>query len=146
MSEYKDDLKAVSKEIPGTAWFIFKWGLLALLVLGVLVFIAQSMGIISMDIGREVVQHSRQYTETKTSLLEKLHSDYLQLDAEVAELSAGKDNDEIISAKRAQQKAITKRIKTEAGRIPSSQLPTSIRTSDSDTPGRSPCGNPGRRG
>jgi hypothetical protein len=80
----------------------------------VLLFIAQSLGIISLDIRREVTQHSQQYVETKVNLLNKLHNDWLSLDAEIAELSVGDDNNEIIAAKLAQQKNTVNRIRTEA--------------------------------
>lgn len=129
MSEYRDSLKGINKEAPYTAWTIFKWGLLAIIVIGALLFLAQSSGIISMNIEREVTQHSRQYVETKITLLEKLHSDWLQLDAEIAELErGGEENQEIVSAKRAQQKSIVARLQTEAHLIPSSQVPDSVQS------------------
>ncbi|NQT49170.1 hypothetical protein HQ571_00595 [Candidatus Kuenenbacteria bacterium] len=132
MSDYRDDLRAVSKDAPYTAWTFLKWGVLAVLVIAVLVFLAQSLGIISMDISRETVQHSQGYTETKESLLMKLHSDWTTLDAEIAELKAADVDSSVIEAKQSQQKAIVTRIKIEAGRIPSSQLPPSIQSFLSD--------------
>ncbi|RLB87180.1 MAG: hypothetical protein DRH10_09540 [Deltaproteobacteria bacterium] len=127
MSEYRNELKRVSREAPYTAWTFLKWGLLVLLVFTILAFIAQALGIISINIQREVVQHSQQYVETKVNLLNKLHTDYLQLDAEIAELRAGEGNEEIIEAKRAQQKNIVTRMKTEAEMIPNSQVPASVK-------------------
>lgn len=128
MSEYRDSLKGINKEAPYTAWTIFKWGLLAIIIIGALLFFAQSLGIISMNIEREVTQHSRQYVETKVTLLEKLHSDWLQLNTEIAELERGEENNEIVSAKRAQQKSIVARLQTEARLIPNSQVPDSVQS------------------
>lgn len=129
MSEYRDELKRASKEAPYTAWTFLKWGLLAIIVVAILVFLAQALGIISINIQREVVQHSQQYVETKVNLLNKLHTDWFQLNAEIAELKASdEDNSEIIAAKVAQQKNIVNRIQTEADMIPDSQIPARIRS------------------
>jgi hypothetical protein len=62
------------------------------------------------------------------ALLNKLHSDYMTLDAEIAELKSGEDNEEIISAKQAQQKSIISRLHNEADLIPESQVPDHIQT------------------
>jgi len=128
LNDYRKDVKEVGKEIPFTLWTFFKWILGVMVVLAVLGFIAQSLGIISLNIEREKVQHSQQYTETKVTLLEKLHSDWFQLNSEITELKSGEGNEEIIDAKKAQQKSIVKRIKTEASRIPNSQIPDEIKT------------------
>ena len=121
-------MNQIGKEVPFTAVTFFKWALLAIIVLVILFFILQSLGIISLGIQREVIQHSQQYVETKVNLLNKLHNDYLQLDAEIAELRTGEDNEGIIAAKKAQQKNTINRMKTEADMIPSSQVPTSVKS------------------
>ena len=127
MSGYRDDVREVEREVGFTFRKLLKWALIVIPILLLLGWGLQATGIITLSIEREVTQHSRQYTETKASLLEKLHSDYLQLDAEIAQLSADDGNEEkIIAAKRAQQKAIAKRLRTEASRIPASQVPTEI--------------------
>ncbi len=127
MSEYRDGLKHASKEALFTAWVIFKWGLLLIIVVALLTFLAQSLGIISINIQREVTQHSQQYVETKINLLNKLHADWLQLETEIMELRASEGNEDIIRAKVAQQKNIIQRMRTEAEMIPSSQVPPSIK-------------------
>jgi len=127
-SEYRDEVRKVSKEAPFTALTVLKWGILAIAVIALLVFFAQALGIISMDILRERTQHSQQYTETKVSLLHKLHNDWLTLNAEVAELRTAEGNEEVVAAKQAQQKSIVRRMREEADRIPDSQVPSSIRS------------------
>ena len=128
MSDYRDGLKAADKDAPYAAWIFFKWGLLALVVIGLLYFAGLSLGILKMDIERENVQHSRQYVETKISLLEKLHTDWLRLDAEIIELTIEEGNESIISAKTAQQKYIVVQMRTEVRRIPDSEVPATIRS------------------
>lgn len=128
MFEFRRDVKEAEKE----GWFVLgrvlKWGIPTILVFAVLAFLAQSLGIISLDIQREVIQHSQQYVETKVNLLNKLHNDWLQLDAEIAELRAEDGNEEIITAKQAQQKNTANRIRTEAGMIPDSQVPAAVQS------------------
>ena len=127
MSEYRDELRRVSKEAPYTAWTFFKWGILLIVVFSLLGFLAQSLGIISINIKREVVQHSQQYVETKINLLNKLHADWLRLEAEIAELRTVEGNEDVIAAKIAPQDNIVQRMKTEVEMIPSSQVPPSVR-------------------
>lgn len=129
MSEYRNEVRRVGKEVPFTLWTVFKWGVPTILVVALLGFLAQSLGIVSLNIQREVVQHSQQYVETKVNLLNKLHNDWLQLSAEIAELrTGGEGNAEIVAAKRAQQRNTETRIRTEADMIPSSQVPSTVRT------------------
>jgi len=126
-SDFRRDVREVEKE----GWFVLrkvlKWGIPIIIVLALLGFLAQSLGIISLDIQREVIQRSQQYVETKVNLLNKLHNDWLQLDAEIAELRADDGNEGIVAAKRAQQKNTANRIRTEAGMIPDSQVPDSVK-------------------
>ncbi len=128
MSEYRDEVKKINKEVPFTLWTVLKWVILILVVCVILYWVGLSTGIISRDIKREVIQHSQQYTETKGNLLNKLHDDWLQLDTEIVELKTYEGNDEIIAAKKAQQKNLVKRIRREAGMIPESQVPENVRT------------------
>lgn len=128
MSQYCDDVRDVEKVVGFTLFKLLKWGIPIIVVLSLLGWLAQSLGIISMNIEREKIQHSQQYTETKVSLLNKLYSDYEQLGTEIAELRSVEGNDEIITAKQAQQKATIKRLRTEADLIPSSQVPDHIKS------------------
>lgn len=128
MNGYRNEVKKVGKEVPFTLWTLLKWGIPTIIVVAILLFLAQSMGIISMNIQRETTQHSQQYVETKVNLLNKLLSDWSQLDTEIVELKAGEGNEDIITAKKAQQKNVVKRIHTEAGMIPSSQIPSDVKT------------------
>ncbi len=127
-SDFREEVKKIEKEAPFTIWKFFKWAVVVIIVIAVLGFLAQSLGIFSMDIKREVTQHSQQYVETKINLLNKLHTDWLQLDTEIAELRTGEDNEEIITAKQGQQKNTINRIHTEAEMIPSSQVPPTVRS------------------
>lgn len=128
MTEYRDEVRRAGKEVPFTLWTILRWGIPTIIVIAMLAFLAQSLGIISLDIRREVVQHSQQYVETKVNLLNKLHNDWLQLDAEIAELRVGAGNEDIVAAKQAQQKNTANRIRTEADMIPDSQVPASVQS------------------
>ena len=127
MSEYRKEVNGVEKEVPFIIWKIVKWGIPLLVVVLLLGFGLQSTGIVSMNINREIVQHSQQYVETKINLLNKLHADWYELDTDITELRVGGGNEELIAAKKAQQKNSTKRILTEAGMIPSFQLPENIK-------------------
>lgn len=128
MSRYRDEVRDIEKEAGFTLVRILKWGIPTIVTLALLGWLAQSLGIISMNIQRETVQHSQQYTETKVALLNKLYSDYEQLGAEMAELRSVAGNDEIIAAKQAQQRATLKRLRNEAGLIPNSQVPDHIQS------------------
>ena len=128
MSQYRDDMRNVDKEVGFTLGKLLKWGIPTILVISLLGWLAQSLGIVSMNIEREKIQHSQQYTETKVALLNKLYSDYEQLGAEMAELRSVAGNDEIIAAKQAQQRATLKRLRNEADLIPSSQVPDHIQS------------------
>lgn len=126
-NDYRKGVKNVGNEVPFTLWTLLKWAGGIVIVLSILVFLAEGLGIIQMDIHREKIQHSQQYTETKVSLLEKLQSDWYQLDAEIVEMSSDTENYEIIVAKKAQQKSIVNRMKTEANRIPKSELSSDLK-------------------
>jgi len=102
------------------------WGLVALVAIVVLGWGLMASNIVTWSIQREAVQHSQPYVETKVSLLHKLHNDWLQLDAEIAELRSTEDSRPIIKAKQAQQKNIVIRMAEEAELIPASQIPASI--------------------
>ncbi|MFA4942999.1 MAG: hypothetical protein WC564_05180 [Patescibacteria group bacterium] len=125
-NEYRNEVRKIGKDVPFTFWTFFKWSLGFIIVVAVLGFVAQSLGIISLSIEREKIQHSQPYIETKVVLLEKLHNDWYDLEAEIVELKLAKESDEFISAKQAQQKNIVKRIKAEANLIPESQIPEEI--------------------
>lgn len=120
---YRDEVSAVDKEVFFTARKIFKYGLIAVLVFVPLGWLVQSTGIVGMNIQREVVQHSQQYVETKVNLLNKLTRDWYQLESEIAEFGPG----DVGRAKQAQQRNTLNSIETEAGMIPSSQIPRNVR-------------------
>jgi capsule polysaccharide export protein KpsE/RkpR len=129
MNDYRREVREIGKEVPFTLWTFFKWALGIIVVVAVLVFLAQMLGIISINIEREKVQRSQPYVETKATLLLKLHSDWTQLEAEVVQLRADDSdgNFEIIVAKKAQQKSIIKRMQEEVTRIPEEKIPSSIK-------------------
>ncbi len=96
---------------------------LGLLIVG-LIFAVSEIGFI--NIHREVVQHSQQYTESKVHLLQSLQNDWLELESDIAELSTEEGNGALIAAKEAQQEAIVNQMHTEAGLIPSSEIPADV--------------------
>jgi len=57
-SKYRKELKKTSKEAPYTAWTLRKWWLLALIVLALFTFSAQTLGIIPINIQRKVTRHN----------------------------------------------------------------------------------------
>jgi hypothetical protein len=78
-----------------------------------------------LDIERENIQHSRQYVETKVSLLQNLRAAYLRLNVEIAE-SQSRGQDEIVQAQQAQQAAIVSQMHNEASMIPASEVPAEV--------------------
>ena len=84
MNQYRDDMNRAGKEVGFTLGKLLKWGIVTIVVLFLLGWLAQSLGIVSMNIEREKIQHSQQYTETKAALLDKLYNDHLTLDSEIA--------------------------------------------------------------
>ncbi len=89
-------------------------GLVCIAGLTMLSWGLQAAQIVSFGIQREAIQHSQPYVETKISLLHKLHNDWLQLDAEIAEFKAIPNSQAIINAKQSQQKSIVIRLREEA--------------------------------
>ena len=126
--EYRDEARFVRRE---TFWTLRKALPIFLVVLVVAVFIGwglKSAGIIGMNIEREVIQHSQQYVETKVNLLNKLHGDWLKLNADIAQAKTIEGAEVVILAKRAQRNNTLERIKTEASMIPSSQVPPAVQS------------------
>lgn len=114
--------KETNEIMSNVKWFILKHGIFILIFIIILGFILQSLGIISMNIRREIIQHSQQYTESKTSLLYKYYNDYLKLQTEISET-----NDQtIIDSKIMQQKNLLKMMAIESNRIPKSEIPKEI--------------------
>lgn len=125
MSEFNSELREANRTMPSVVWTILWWGIPILTVLLVLGWGLQAAGIVSMNIRREVVQQSQQYSETKVSLLHKYHNDWLQLEAEIAQFG---DNPQLVQAKRAQQANLVMTMREEAARIPKSEVPEAIGT------------------
>ena len=125
-NDYREEMREIRREATWTIWQWLPTVIIVLVLLAVIGWMLQSAGIISMNIKRETVQHSQQYTETKGSLLQKLYTDYLQLDAEIAELGQADGSQAIITAKKSQQKAIVIRMRSEADLIPQSQVPSNV--------------------
>lgn len=126
-SGYRTTLRSVEREAPRTGRTVLWVGSIAVIVIAILYFAVLPMGILKRDIQRETTQHSQQYVETKVNLLNKLHNDWLQLDAEIIELSEVEENVDLIVAKQAQQKNTLERLRTEADMIPESQVPTAVK-------------------
>lgn len=115
-------VKPFFKSLPGAV-------LVTVVVLAIVTLLGMALtgtGIFFRDIEREVVQHSRQYTETKTGILQSLHSDWLALESEIKALSGDPGNQSIVDAKRSQQKAIVRQMRSEADLIPESEVPRSV--------------------
>ncbi|QQR82150.1 hypothetical protein IPJ70_02595 [Candidatus Campbellbacteria bacterium] len=105
------------------------WMFLAATVVAVLGAYLSIWNLPLMNIQREVVQHSQQYIEAKVSLLQELHNEWLKLESECIALSASIDDSmsvKIMAAKRAQQKALVDKMRSEADLIPESEVPRSI--------------------
>ncbi|MDO8259900.1 MAG: hypothetical protein Q7T50_00185, partial [Candidatus Magasanikbacteria bacterium] len=85
----------------------------------------QATGIISMNIEREVVQHSRQYTESKQASLQNLYSQYAGLALQIAKAETD-GNINVADAAKAQQIALITQMKREATNIPASEVPVEI--------------------
>jgi hypothetical protein len=126
--EYRKGVNEGIEEARWTLGKILPYFLLFIVFVLVLGWILQATGIISMNIQREVTQHSQGYTESKARLLQKLHTDYLQLETEIAELQNKDDSQQIILMKRAQQKENLNRMRGEADLLPQSEVPQSVKT------------------
>lgn len=122
--EFKEDLREGRW---GVMQFILKFVLPILLVLMVIGWGLQSAGIISMNIERETVQHSRQYTESKQAKMQNLYTQYANLQTEVIDFDA-EGKTEQANARRSQQKAILAQMRREVTNIPKSQIPEEIRS------------------
>ena len=124
--EYRDGMNEVAKD---TSWTVMRFLPVGLLIVAILVMLGwflQSTGIISMNIDREVVQHSRQYTESKQGMLQNLYTEYANLQTKVVEAEAnGATN--VADAARAQQGALLAQMKREATNIPNSQIPPEVK-------------------
>lgn len=124
-SDYRNDAREVIKETNWTIWKIIPTLLLVAVVITVLGWGLKSVGIIGKDIDREVVQHSRQYTESKQASLQNLYTQYVGLQTKVAEAEAI-GSTKVAEAVMAQQMAIIAQMRRKAGNIPSSELPSNI--------------------
>lgn len=130
MDPYRDEMRRVEKE---ARWTLTKFLPVALIVIALIAAIAVGLswglkagGIIGKNIEREVTQHTQQYTEAKASLLQGLYNDWLGLDTEITELSRNPQNESVVAAKRAQQKALVEQMRSEADLIPESEVPRSV--------------------
>ncbi|MEK7164574.1 MAG: hypothetical protein AAB779_01375, partial [Patescibacteria group bacterium] len=55
MSRYRDEVRNIEKEAGFTLGKVLKWGISTILVLALLGWLAQSLGIVSMNIEREKI-------------------------------------------------------------------------------------------
>ena len=124
-SDYRNEAQEVIKETNWTIWKIIPTLFIVALVITVFGWGLKSAGIIGKDIDREVVQHSRQYTESKQASLQNLYTQYVGLQTKVAEAEAV-GSTKVAEAAMAQQMAIIAQMRREAGNIPSSELPSNI--------------------
>lgn len=126
MSEYRNQVSTGIKE---SYWTIGKILPIGLLVIGILMFLGwglQSAGIISKNIEREVVQHSRQYTESKQAMLSTLYAEYTRLQTQFIEAN-NNEQGELAAAVNAQRSAIVFQMKRESANIPESEIPAEIK-------------------
>lgn len=120
--EYRATVNAINAEGWFTLWKVGKWLIVLLVILVPLGWLLMSSGIVSMNIQREIVQHSQQYVETKVNLLNKLHNDYLRLQVDIDKYRGTPAAQSSIAL----QKNTLQRIRTEAGMIPESQWPSGV--------------------
>ena len=124
--EWRKEIDGVAKDASWTVMRFLPVGLLIVAIIVVLGWFLLSTGIISMNIDREVVQHSRQYTESKQGMLQNLYTEYANLQTKVAEAEANGSTN-VADAARAQQGALLAQMKREATNIPSSQIPPEVK-------------------
>lgn len=125
MNEYRQDVNEAVGDASWTLRRILPLLLGVLLVMVLIGWVLQSTGIISMNIDREVTQHSRQYTESKQAMLQTLYTEYANLQTKAAEAEAsGQAN--VAEAVKAQQMAILSQMRREATNIPQSELPVEV--------------------
>ncbi len=124
-NEYRDDMNRVAKDSAWTLWRFLPLGLLIVVLLTFLGWGLKSAGIIGKDIDREVVQHSRQYTESKQAKLQNLYTEYTNLQTKAAQAEAG-GQEKVANAVKVQQRAILAQMKREATNIPNSELPSEV--------------------
>ena len=123
--DYRNDVRNTLKEGRWTMWEVLPTALLVIMIVLAIGWVLQATGIITMNIEREVVQHSRQYTESKQAMLQNLYTQYAQLQTKVAEAEHnGATN--VAEMARAQQRALLAQMKREATNIPSSQIPAEV--------------------
>ena len=124
--EYRNGMREVKSDVTWTIWKFLPVIALGIIILVVLGWFLQSTGIINMNIEREVIQHSRQYTESKQAMLQNLYTQYSDLQTKVAEAQANGSTNVAESA-QAQQRALLAQMKREATNIPVSQIPDEVK-------------------
>jgi uncharacterized membrane protein len=125
MSEYRDEMRRVSKDVSWTIWRFLPIFLLVIVILTIIGWGLQSAGIIGKNIEREVVQHSRQFIESKQAKLQNLYTQYLDLQTKAIEAETVGAT-EVVKAVQAQQKAIIAQMRREATNIPTSEVPAEV--------------------
>ena len=124
--EYRNGMREVKSDVTWTIWKSLPVIALGIIILVVLGWFLQSTGIINMNIEREVIQHSRQYTESKQAMLQNLYTQYSDLQTKVAEAHANGSTNVAESA-QAKQRALLAQMKREATNIPVSQIPDEVK-------------------
>ncbi|MAG44733.1 hypothetical protein CL633_02485 [bacterium] len=97
-------------------------GLILVTVIVFAIIIASTQGTF-FNIERKAIKQSHQYIETKQSLLQKLHTDWLKFEAEIVQFA---DNQTVVMAKTAQQKETLNRMHIEADSISEDEIPASV--------------------
>jgi uncharacterized membrane protein len=115
----------VSKDVSWTIWRFLPIFLLVIVILTIIGWGLQSAGIIGKNIEREVVQHSRQFIESKQAKLQNLYTQYLDLQTKAIEAETVGAT-EVVKAVQAQQKAIIAQMRREATNIPTSEVPAEV--------------------
>lgn len=124
---YRDEVREAVREAHWTFWKVLPYALVALAVFVAIGFGLQALGIIGKDIEREVVQHSRQYIESKQVQLQALYTEYVRLQTKAVEAETS-DQPKVAEALRAQQFALLSQMRREATNIPSGKVPEEIRS------------------
>lgn len=123
--DFRRDIRDAASTTRYAIWKFLRPALLIFVVLVVLGFILQATGIIRIAIQRETIKHSHQYVEGKSGFVTQLINEYYDLSTGIAEAEAA-EQDEIVKAKRAQQKAVLQNIHRQGKLIPSFQRPDDI--------------------
>lgn len=105
-----------------TGWTIFVFVLIGAMVFGGLLLTPTFH-----NLWIKQFRSSNEYVTTKQTLLFRLVNEYEKLEAQITELQTTEGNDQFITAKRGQQKALLDRINNESSLLQADQVPYEVK-------------------